>query len=395
MIAVVLILATLLILGSTAIIQTSTDIKISGNYRRSVQSFYAAESGVEEARARLRLGATNAITDSNPTNANWTAYIGTSSNAQGKGYNSGNSNHVRVDSINTDPNIVYTVKIQHAVSGSNVLRWGDSNNDGRYERNTTTGQIIYVVTSYGSYGNAQKALQVEMSRQPPVTVPGALYVEAATTIQGSSTNVIGNDACGGTNEPAVVTTLSSGSVRINGGPVIIGASPTIQYDAPNMDVHAMIDGQKGFANFSYNVTSETQTASQTPGPGDGWGVPVAGATQQSASTCSARNIVYYNTNNTFVKLSGGVQGCGILVVDGNLQLHGGFNWNGIILVSGSVTFLGGGSDTKNITGGIVAGGSVDADIVGGNANIVYCSSAVNNQTQNRPLRILDWHDMSF
>jgi len=53
-----------------------------------------------------------------------------------------------------------------------------------------------------------------------------------------------------------------------------------------------------------------------------------------------------------------------------------------------VRITGGGN--KNITGGIIAGGSADADLIGGNISVVYCSSAVNNQTVNKPLRNLSW-----
>jgi len=59
-------------------------------------------------------------------------------------------------------------------------------------------------------------------------------------------------------------------------------------------------------------------------------------------------------------------------------------------VAGSITYTGGGD--KNVTGAVLAGGSLDADLVGGNANIVYCSSAINNLTANRPLKKLSWEE---
>ena len=138
------------------------------------------------------------------------------------------------------------------------------------------------------------------------------------------------------------------------------------------------------------VTSATHTKTDTPGPGDDWGTPTLGTTLQDPSSCSCNNIVYYNTQGTSIKLSGGVTGCGILVVDGDLDMHGGFSWHGMVIVTGSVIFLGGGD--KNITGALIAGGSVDADIIGGNSNIVYCSSAIDAQTENLPLLILNWKE---
>ena len=95
-------------------------------------------------------------------------------------------------------------------------------------------------------------------------------------------------------------------------------------------------------------------------------------------------------NGNTIKLSGGTSGCGLLIVDGDLDLNGSFSWNGMVIVNGSITYTGGGN--KNITGGVLSGGSLDADLVGGNANIVYCSSAISNLTENRPSKILSWKE---
>ena len=48
-------LAIIAILGSTAVIVTTTDLKIGSNYRDSEQAFYAAEAGIQEALYRLGL----------------------------------------------------------------------------------------------------------------------------------------------------------------------------------------------------------------------------------------------------------------------------------------------------------------------------------------------------
>jgi len=55
LVVVLLLLSALIILGTTAIMQTSTDLKISGNYKTSTQAFYVAEAGVSEALYRLGL----------------------------------------------------------------------------------------------------------------------------------------------------------------------------------------------------------------------------------------------------------------------------------------------------------------------------------------------------
>ena len=48
-------MAVIAIMGTTAVIVTTTDLKIGGNYRQSVQALYTAEAGIEEALYRLSL----------------------------------------------------------------------------------------------------------------------------------------------------------------------------------------------------------------------------------------------------------------------------------------------------------------------------------------------------
>jgi hypothetical protein len=62
----------------------------------------------------------------------------------------------------------------------------------------------------------------------------------------------------------------------------------------------------------------------------------------------------------------------------------------VVIAIGSITFTGGGN--KNVTGAMLAGRSADADLMGGNANIVYCSSAVQNQMENQHTQVLNWKD---
>lgn len=387
-----LLIVVLLLLGTTAVIMSTTDLKISGNYKTGNRAFYAAEAGIEEARARIKLNAANPIADNFPTQTQWSAFIGSQSKAQGKGYDSSNSMHVLVASLQST--LDYTVKIAHKTNaGGQILYWGDANGDGISERNTTTGKNIYLVTGYGSDAGANRTIEVEMTRLPPITAPAALYVEASTKIQGTSTNIIGVDQCGGSNKPGVATTLDAGTVTKTGNPIVCGATNPgcttagtwdVTGGTTNMDVQSMIDNFKGYANYPYSVTSPTLT-------GISWGTPTMSSLPdplQKPSSCSANNIVYFNTNGTDVKLAGGTAGCGLLLVDGDLEVNGGFSWYGMVIVSGSVTYLGGGD--KNITGAVIAGGSMDADLVGGNSNIVYCSSAINNQTENRGLRNLSW-----
>jgi hypothetical protein len=378
-------LAALALLGTTAAVVTSTDLLIGGNYKLSEQAFYAAEAGVEEARARLRGSAAAKINDAAPSSTAWKAYIGTLAMAQAKGFNSGSSSHSRIDSLQTDMN--YIVEIRHKVAvddPTKVMYW-----DGTLKRNTSTGANIYLVTSTGYTGNSSRTVEAEVTRASPLTVPGPLYVEASANIQGASTVIIGADPttgkepCGGPSVAAITTTNAASSVQIHQNATVTG-SPLVKEYGLDLDIEAMVKSLKQQANISYNVTSATHT-------GMNWGTPDTSFGDTKPSTCSVHNIVYYNTNGTDIKLAGGTSGCGILLVDGDLDVNGGFAWHGVVVVTGSLKYTGGGN--KQVTGGMLAGEDADADVeVGGNASIVYCSSAVSSQTANLPLRVLSWRD---
>ena len=189
--------------------------------------------------------------------------------------------------------------------------------------------------------------------------------------------------------PGVATTGNVSTITNTGNPTVCGAgvatctagSWSVAGGATNMNIQTIIDNLKGSANYSYDYTSN-QTVT-----GMNWGVPVV-TSQDLPSSCNVSNIVYYNMHGGDIKLAGGSSGCGMLLVNGDMELNGGFNWYGMILVTGSVTIAGGGD--KNITGSVVAGGSTEADLVGGNTSIVYCSKAVNDSADRAPLRTLSW-----
>ena len=212
----------LAMLGTTAVMTTTTDVKIGANYRDSEQAFYVAQAGIEEATARLRAGAAGAIDDHQRAETGWRAYIGDLAEARDRGYDSSSGMHVTYESLQS--NLDYTVMIRHQTNGEgNMVYWGDTDGNGTNELNAISGENVYVVSGYGSFRDSQKTIEVEITRVQPIMVPAALYGEATTTVHGDKTNINGTDACGGTDKPGIVTTEASGSVTTNGDPHITGA----------------------------------------------------------------------------------------------------------------------------------------------------------------------------
>jgi Tfp pilus assembly protein PilX len=376
-----LVLLVLVILSISGMLSSTTELRMATNDRSAKEVFFIAEGGIEDARSRLQASASaSPIYDHFPSNANWRVFIGSETRAVAKGFQGANGNHTRYDPLNSS--VDYVVTITHKLDPSgNILKWGDSNGDGAQEENSSVGENIYVITSEGrTPSGAEKTIRIEAVRFPSILAPAALYTKAPTSIQGNSTSVLGIDPCGGTDVPGVLTQATVSQIGL---PTITGSPPIVENSGLGLDISTMVRQFSQNPQYAYNVSSATLTNMV-------WGTPVPGATPQSASSCSQRNVVSFNTSSTYVKLAGGTSGCGILMVDGDLHINGGFHWYGIILVTGSVVFSGGGE--KNVTGGILAGGTVSADTMGGDASIVYCSAA-GNQTHYLPLLTLRWVEL--
>lgn len=388
--ATLVFMAVLALLGTTAFVMSSTEMKIGRNHVLSAQVYYHACAGCEEARGRLADGAPHPIPDTAPGQGAWRVYLGQPQDAARIGFDSSNPFNSRYDSL--ADLFGYVVEVRHQVDTSgHLLYWGDRNGDGLFERNPATGKHIYLVTALASRNGVRRTVQTEIAEMPRITVPGAVYVESATTITGTSTWIIGLDGCSSLDIAGIATPQGPGSVTVSGGAHVVGsgaASPNVAYNGTDMDVVGVVRFIAEYADHSYLALSISHTGTTVPGPGDGWGHPVLGSTLQDPASCSSRTIVHYDTAGTYVKFSGGVWGCGVLLVEGDLEIEGDFFWYGALIVTGSVVFTGGGD--RNITGTLVSGGAVICDVSAGDSNIVYCSTAVNGQTESRPLDLLSW-----
>jgi PilX N-terminal len=346
---VVLVLALVMMLCLTIMVLASTqssifEIKLAGNDLTKSQAFQSSESGWQIARTKLE------TLDTAPTSPSWTA----------------------TENM-TDP-IPFEAFVSH-----------DLNADGSVK--TFAGKPIYIIESHGYQQQAHQITEVKLALRPSLDPPAALYSKSNVTVKGASTFIKGLDRCGGTgtDKPGIETTAST--ITENGvvpADNIAGLPRTRPGSSTNYPITGTIDYLKGYA------TRYTYTADQTLSGVD-FGALQAGATQQDPTTpLSAPNVVYYDMNGQTLKLTGGSHGAGILMVNGNLEVDGGFNWYGVIIVTGIVKFTGGGG--KNITGGVISGGSSSVDIdVAGDLTILYCSGVkdfLNNKVP--PTKLLSW-----
>ena len=384
---VVLGLLTLLALwGVTTVTSNSSetravenDRQIAQHYTTHAQAFYAAEAGSEEARARLRTYAgQHRIIDNAPDDPTWGVAIGITREVQEPA--SHLQHYERLASLQTD--LPYTVTIRHATRAADaaVLRWGDERGAGAYSRNATHGANIYVITAYSAVGEARHTIEIEAAPEPPPTVPAALYVAGPLHMHGEHTHIIGLDSCGEQHQAGMRTTLPSSAMTPPGEATIAGVPP-VAYDSTALHVQAIVDTLKERATVVYVPAAASS--------GEHWGTPTFGTTLQTPSTCPEGHIVHYDTHGTRGRLQPGTTGCGVLLVEGDIEINGDFSWYGAILVTGSLHLTGGG--IKQVTGGIVVAGTALLD-AGAETSLVYCSEAIAQQTRSMPLRILTWRD---
>ena len=384
------------LLGVAAVNRSSTDTHISGNQRVSVESFYVAESGVNELKGRFTPGATSEITDTTASNTvestpPWRLILAKDTARASQVASALNvASYTFVQSLQNQ--LDFGVEIKHKVDASNnIVKKG--------------GVPVYILRSYGSTANgARKIIELEMSKLQGAEPQGAIYTERPININGSSTYIQGTDACGTQNKPGIASTLpnSSSNLGISGNPTIDGTPKitfdgkdlSVQFNTEDQDLRGLLNRLKDSADYTYSYGSN-QTLT---GYSDQWGTPTNPGTETPITYDGAMKIVYFDMNRTnTLKLSGGSHGAGILLVNGNLELNGGFTWYGVIIVTGALDFTGGGQ--KNVTGGVMTGETATVEIdVGGNAGIIYCSSAVNkvkDKTKNLipAFRVTRWKEV--
>jgi hypothetical protein len=358
-------LAIIAILGTTAVIVTTTDLKIGSNYRASEQAFCAAEAGTEEARARL-----GDIGQTGTPDKDWRRFIGDAASATSIfGYDSTDSDHNLSASLQS--NLDYTVMIRHKTEAdidndlnsdgdkNDVILWGDSDGDYAYEINLTTGKPIEIITSQGTDSGANKIVTIETRYEPAFfDPPAALYVNGNLDKSGAAGSAKG--ACPGcspacTTMPDIVTTTNAGECP----PKNCEASnwPAGTSTPPNL-----VDDEADIYPVATVISQLSPKAENTIVPGSyndptGWG------------SAGSPKISYCDGNLTV----NGLTGYGILVVDGDFEAKGTVSWEGIIIVSGMTVLKGGGNLT--ITGALISDAITTID---GTPKIQYDCNVINN-----------------
>ena len=357
LIAALTLMATLVLVGATTYIVSSSNAKVGANYKTSQIALQVAMGGGEKARETLR--AANA---SSTTKSNFSEELAARAGANGV--------------LNAYPTIVDDSALATGsmdVGGKTYTYNAYVTNDSAEGATSTTDSNgRAVITSVATGPNNAKASVTTTVQLYTFSnsSPAVVYSKDNVTLSGSSLSINGNDAgnCGGSNLSAVYT-VDPATTTPNGNPTTTGG---IAHGTTNIDLQAYVDQFKTSAN--YTLTDD-----------------VSGATYGSATS----NVVVYAdaaaTQADHELRLNNVTGYGILIVKGDLQMAGNLNWQGIIIVTGILKSSGGGSNSKNIQGLVYSGSSALGDTaISGNIDVAYNSCMVKNALAGNPLTVVNW-----
>lgn len=409
-------------LGAALLIQATTETRTNANFRGSLQAFYAAKSGLEEARARIPSLSPNPITlptavgntvyvvhDANVFPASTTnAYYDSEFLQEFPGVNRGTPPTAASIQPSGNPLPYQWVRITlktEAASQHDIDRNGTLNSttavywDGTSQNLTASGKPVYKITALAVTPDGSRSmLQMEGSEPPPYSADSSLASQDDVRLIGNF-SVSGLDYCGATSPVYGVKTTQEIDVSGNAGTItgLTGPSPntsgTYENAPASYDVVTLINTLKPYATpiqqvdatVTYSSSNNTYSGSNVhlgvPPPAP----PPEGSNGTPVITYAAGNVRLTSSNSV---------GDGILIVDGDLEVQGGLYYYGLIVVRGIVAFTGGGSQSVNIYGSIVSGSSItNTTSVGGGVNVQYDSCAIRNPYNAIPLKVLAFREV--
>jgi Tfp pilus assembly protein PilX len=354
LVAALTLMSGLTLLGTTAYLLSSTDIKISSNFKNNQMALQVAIAGAERAREALRVR-NSTSSDSKLFSDELAYYAGSNNLLTGSG-----------DDLKVASSVLNGVSYNAYVTNDSV--------DGSTNKTDSNGKAVITSTATGADGSKAVVSVVVSLYAAALDSPATIYSKGDVTGNGSSLTVDGNDQCATPSTAlAPIFTKDPATTSLNGSPTLTGSPSTPQHGTLDIDIASIIEQLKIGAD--YTLTEDTNNTTY----GD----------------ASHYKTVYSwpddpeHPNENGIKLNN-LTGYGILLIKGDLVLGGGFEWNGIIITTGSVTLNGGGAGI-NIRGQVFSGTSTLTDVtINGGNSIKYDSCNVSNALNTKALRVVSW-----
>jgi Tfp pilus assembly protein PilX len=358
LIAALTLLAALILVGATTFLVSSTDVKVSGNFKTSQIALQVAMAGTEQARQTLR-ASNSASTTKTDFSEELAARVG--ANGVLNGYTSSTDDSPIASSSTLVAGYVYNAYL--------------TNDSTEGASSTTDGNAKVVITSVATGPNNAKAIVTTTVQlySFSATSPATIYSKDNVTVSGSSITISGTDgsSCGGT-ALAPIYTMDPATTTQNGSPTLTGSPATPQQGSADIDLESYANTLS--AGATYTLTEDASNATYG----------------SSTNFVTVYADAIGTQGDDELKLNN-VTGYGILVVKGDLELAGSITWNGLIIVTGKIKTTGGGKDAKNIQGQIYAGKNDLGDsAISGTVTVGFHSCNVTNALASQPLKVVNW-----
>lgn len=270
--------------------------------------------------------------------------------------------------------------------------------------------LLFLARSEGFSRDSNSRQQVGMLlrlRPVELNITAALKTQGEVKVGGSSfTDGNDNLPTGWTGCPATLPTLpgiqmpDSNDLTTSGcgGLSCIAGNPKVQSDSTINDSTLTTFGDATFDDWEDLATKRITGGTRKIEPSvagsqcnkadpNNWGSPLA-----PTGTCGGYFPIVWVDGNLTIN---GVQGQGVLLVNGDLDVQGGFEFYGPVLVKGRLSTQGTGG---HFQGGVIAANvDLDQNTVLGNAVISYSSCALAKALQNSapaaPLRSRSWANL--
>jgi hypothetical protein len=237
--------------------------------------------------------------------------------------------------------------------------------------------------------------------QASLTTGSSDNLSGQATVTGTDQNPPGWAACGAVGPSLAGIRSDAGtSVSTSGTATVVG-SPPVMIDPSVSDSTFTKFGDVTYSALAAraNITLPGQDFANTIGP-----VVANGQCNKAVLTnwgdgvnptqpCGGYYPIVHITGNANIN---GLQGQGILLVDGSLSVQGSFQWFGVTIIQGALRTAGGGGTDAHFWGATMVHDSADVGTttMSGHANINYSScalmAALNNSGVVAPMRSRGW-----
>jgi type IV pilus assembly protein PilX len=381
-----LILLVMSLLGLVLMAGASLNRSLAGNDQRMRQALNIAEAGVGEAQARIAnqevlMNATdpNAACQVFNTVAGTVPVTGADTTALPTGQPAGSYLNYTTAGLSPD---ALTIGWKTNAAGTAVMRYDATKNPAIQ---TASGSPIYTITSTGRVGVARRTIVSEVMAKPYTVLAKGAFT--ANVVIGS----LGGAVICGYDHSFTTTQINDGDKgRVGALPhycqgdetgIVANNRPGVWCGSPltsggNAGIFGTPDtlGNQGNNNF-YTGPWDVFGISQA----DFWSL--VGPPIDPTAVTSYNGILYVDndavTQNASCTLGpNGVNGEGLLYVDGDLSLNSNFSYKGLIYVEGDIKVNG----NAWILGGIVCRGRTSIKL-NGNMTVLYSGDAITQELQ--------------